>query len=99
MGVYGHPWRDSSAGGFELTWLSSSLSSPVHSQPLLLYAQYTRKSYSDCCSPLLWNKLKLISLHVGQAWLAGLVGSFDSMNTVLTEALATAGGLVGLFEN
>ena len=30
---------------------------------------------------------------------AGLVGSFDSMNTLLTEALATAGGLVGLSKN
>jgi hypothetical protein len=30
---------------------------------------------------------------------AGLVGIFDSMNTLLTEVLPTAGGLVGLSEN
>ena len=30
---------------------------------------------------------------------AGLVGSFDSMNTLLTEVLPIAGGLVGLSEN
>ena len=58
--------QDSPEWVTSLKWCSSSPSSPLHSQPSLLYEHSTWSWFNDLFRPLFGNTSKLSSLHVGQ---------------------------------